>query len=702
MRKYIWSGITAAVAAAFLSIYNAAVVNYGDMELMRQVRFGINKTTVLLFAVLFLIILICRKAGSDRIFRYRYAIAGAVFILCVALGISGSSIGKIAEAFGQQDHGLLFGVSRNIRSDEWALLTPMTWSQYLDPEGPFSYFSSVVRADRTDVFLEYGLPVASWLMIYKPYMLGYLFLPMANGLAFFWCSRFLALLMVSFEFGRLITKDRRKLAVIYSVLITLSPGVQWWFAVNGFVEMLIAFQLSLLCLDRYIQCGSRWKRMGHAGVITLCAGSYVLTMYPAWMVPLALVLLACAVWLLALRISEKKTVRLTVTDMAVIGFFLAVLAGTGWVVMSQSGDTIRTILGTAYPGQRKSNGGGQTSKFFMYMTDLWLAIKDSAPSYNTCELSYFISLTPAGCILYLRNRLRGGKRDGLSIALLLIGTILFVYIVFGLPSWLADITLLNRTVTYRAFMIFELVNTMLLIRGIALSRDLSAEKQTGWRSWLYLLISASLAAAGLVIIRTANPDWYSAAMLAVTFLLFTFLFFGSFSLHPRVRKAWGIALTAVSLVSGLLVNPVRVGLNDISEVPELRMVKTIVQQNPDGKWIVEGLHYPYTNYLLVKGARTINSTNVYPDLARWKMIDPDGKYENCYNRYAHIMVDYGENPEKFHLINEDQFKVWLNLEDLQKLGVDYIFTRTDFSEENGFVKLDQVGDFAVYQLDAEI
>lgn len=41
----------------------------------------------------------------------------------------------------------------------------------------------------------------------------------------------------------------------------------------------------------------------------------------------------------------------------------------------------------------------------------------------------------------------------------------------------------------------------------------------------------------------------------------------------------------------------------------------------------------------MSGASVINSTNTYPDLEKWSKIDEEGKYEDVYNRYAHINVE---------------------------------------------------------------
>ena len=58
-----------------------------------------------------------------------------------------------------QDDGLLFGVNRAVRSDEWAVNTPMAFAQYYDPQGAYPYFGQVMRGAITDSFIVYGQPV---------------------------------------------------------------------------------------------------------------------------------------------------------------------------------------------------------------------------------------------------------------------------------------------------------------------------------------------------------------------------------------------------------------------------------------------------------------------------------------------------------------------------------------------------------------
>lgn len=114
-------------------------------------------------------------------YHYRFLLAFLVFILCVVFEISGSSIGLWQDFTGVSTEswdGVLLGKSREIRTDEWAVNTPMAFSQYADrgEQEAFSYYSTIMRGTQTDAYIIYGQPVRSWKMIYRPFQWGYLFL----------------------------------------------------------------------------------------------------------------------------------------------------------------------------------------------------------------------------------------------------------------------------------------------------------------------------------------------------------------------------------------------------------------------------------------------------------------------------------------------------------------------------------------------
>ena len=104
------------------------------------------------------------------------------------------------------------------------------------------------------------------------------------------------------------------------------------------------------------------------------------------------------------------------------------------------------------------------------------------------------------------------------------------------------------------------------------------------------------------------------------------------------------------------------------------------------------------------GASTINSTNVYPDLERWRKFDLDGVNDNIYNRYAHINIYLNNQNTTTFIEGEapDTFSINLNVKDLKELDVKYIFTQNnieDISDLNvSFEKLYDNSDYKIYRV----
>ena len=106
------------------------------------------------------------------------------------------------------------------------------------------------------------------------------------------------------------------------------------------------------------------------------------------------------------------------------------------------------------------------------------------------------------------------------------------------------------------------------------------------------------------------------------------------------------------------------------------------------------------------GVPVINSTNTYPNLERWELIDENKEYVDVYNRYAHIAVDLyktdKEIEEKFSLIAADMFRVNLSTNDLEILDIKYIFTSEDLNnfdtEEVDFEEVYNNYGYRIYRL----
>ncbi|WKY47967.1 hypothetical protein Q5O24_01160 [Eubacteriaceae bacterium ES3] len=660
---------------------------------------------VLCILSIFMIIIICGKIYSlkkmgQRLYQFRYPLAGCVFLILVALEIHGSSIQCWSNYFQGSTvvSETIIGIPRLIRSDEWAVYTPMIFSQYLNGSGVFPYFSETIRGALTDAFIIYGQPVLDPAVIFRPFHWGYLFLSQAKGLSFFWMGRLIALFMVSFEYGMLFTKKNKTLAVTYAVLITWAPIVQWWFAINGLVEMLVFGQLALLMIALYMKTNNYYWRSFYALVILVCAGGYVLTFYPSWQVPLAYVFLVLCAGIVHENWKQFQWGKRDFIILLMVLVFLGL--GMGYV-LTKSLDTITTIFGTAYPGQRFETGGGEGHRFFLYPGTLFFGISSKIlPYLNTCEWSVFFDFFPMGIILSFWVLFKERKRDFTLIMMLLTTVILTLWCTFEWPDWLAKITLLSYTQAIRTFLAVGYLNILILIRTLSL-----VEQE----------INKGIAVIGAILLSTvmtlAASYYYEGYLGTKLVILVLASLAGAFYVIFNGRKVWAkkaflaISLT-VTFISGMFINPISSGVDVIYQQEIISEIQNIAE-NDEGLWIFDSGNVtgmPLINMPIMAGAPTINSTNVYPDLERWELLDPDRSDIEIYNRYAHISMNLVDHNSEtlFELTSPDCFTVKLNVEQLELLSVKYVLTTRKLEElatdQVWFTELSSANGYYIYQV----
>ena len=624
-------------------------------------------------------------------YRYRYLIALVVLIVCVLFEISGSSIACMGRQIGSDDSGTLFGIPRLIRSDEYATVTPFTFSQYYNYSGQYPYFSETIRGTMTDTFISYGLPSWNICTLFRPFLWGYLLLGPAKGLSFFWVARLLTLFLVSFEFAMVYTKKGKWLSLSAAVLISLAPAVQWWFAVCGLAEMLVFCQGALLCAYHYMRTKKNGIRMTSAGLFVLCFGGYIFALYPAWQLSIGYVFIALMAYIILE--NRKSFIFNWKREMLVFATALLILSASVLYILSKSSGTIDAIMNTVYPGSRSDTGGNGFLGLFKYGASIFFPLTGQNLNTNTCEASAFFDLFPLGILLSLYVIIFEKKTDRMLIPLLAAQGILLCYCILGFPEFLAKITLLKYCPTNRALIAVGFINILLLIRSLAVAKRKP-------RLIAAAVLSFVMAIGVGLLCRSATGDYigklFGAVMVAVLFIGFLLTFIAR---STGWRKLFTLFCAVVMAVSGGLVNPVQKGVDVIYQNELIQSIMSVAEKD-HGLWIVEG-GYPMTNVPILAGAPTINSTNVYPNLDRWQLLDPDGQYEDVYNRYAHIAVDLTTEKTRFDLIQADSLLLTLNFKDLKILNVKYILTAEDYSSQEcadmGYQLIAQDEGYNIYQ-----
>lgn len=638
-----------------------------------------------LFLVLFLVTLLGGKRLSDWLWRFRLPLGLILFAVCVGIKLNGSSMGMYHNILYSDVNypGLKLGVSRGIRSDEWAVLSPIMLSQYTG-EHPFSYFSDVVRACQTDVFLEYGAPVRDIAVLFRPFHWGFLFLPAEYGYSFWWCGRFIALFLISLEMGLLLTDGERRAAVIYALLLCFSPLIQWWFAINGLVEMLSFGQLFVLLLRRMRRRNDHpIRKLIRSFLMAVCAGGFVFTVYPVWQVPLGWIFLALCVWAVLsgrenrLQVTKREGGKslFSLDNIAAILLFIGLFCGLSVYILLKSGDTIRVLASSEYPGKTPPAAGtpGVITRAlsgglgFLYPFSLDPEICDSAQLLN---------LAPLGLLCSAVAMRRTRKADFLSLTLGLLD--LFFCLFLAVPeAWrAANAFFFSYFSAYRTVQVVGFADLLLLIRGLALLKKAGAPKGKSF----FLLFSAFELVLLWAMLAERDGANVSSASLAAAVVMTSLLAGGLLlgSLFARAERfSVLMALIAAFLIGGT-VNPVITGLSSPYETELGKEIAGVVRDDPEGKWIVEtvrGEDVFMNSFPIIFGAPTINSVNIYPQLERWKRLDQEGKAQEIYNRYAHISVRLEEETSFAAGSGPDRFRLNLSPQDLKTLECRYLLSR---------------------------
>ena len=633
------------------------------------------------------------KKILNFIFKYRYIIAIIIFILCVLFEISGSSIGmwQLYIKTDTTNSGLIFGEPRGIRSDEWAVLTPMMFSQQFDG---FNYFSNLVRGDTTDVAMIYALPIMEFIQIFRPFQIGFLILGVAKGLSFFWCGRFIALFLVMIELGMILTKKNKTLSVLMAFLITLAPIVQWWFAVNGIAEIFIFGGLAIIALYKYMNSQSFKKRLLYLFLMYVCAGGYFLVIYPSWQVPMVYVFLMIAIWVI---VQNRKECKMKWYDWISIAIMIFAFIGSMAYILIKSSDTIIAVMNSLYPGARAETGGGAVNEYFQYIMNILLPFKEGGLIINQSEAAIMFTLFPMGIIIAGILFFKEKKKDLLLILLFVAYIFLSIWCIFGFPEIIAKITLLSNSQAKRAMLAVGTLDVLILVRSLSL-----IEKPI--KRIPALIISALLTIFMVYKCERQNVEYITLIIGIAMGIMCIYLFYMIFRYKAKYAKYFlSVGIIFVMIMSGLTVNPVQKGVDFIYESNIIKKVQEINSEE-QGKWIVEGLGFPAANYFLMAGVPIINSTNTYPDLDRWNKIDTEKKYQDVYNRYAHITINIVQNEEelsegKFVLLNPDSFKIYLTAEELKILEIKYVFSINkleQFNTEN--IKFNQIYNYEKYYI----
>ncbi len=593
---------------------------------------------------------------AEALYRRRYVISLLLVIGVTALKWNNTSLFRWmmeADQAGAEAWAPLWGMPRGIRSDEWAVWSVFTVSQAAKG---WPAVNPLIGGGADTAWISMGgIPAWSPAAVFKPLYWGFLTLGPERGYSLLFALRTLGLFHMTQELAMLYTGGKRRWSVTAAFLVTFSPYVQWWFSQSP-AEVLLFGQGMLLCLEKYLKTRGRAGRWGWGALGAWFAGCYAMVAYPSWLISGLYLILPIAVWR---TVRSRDALRRGGWMPAAV--CLAAAAGAIAALLAKSGDTLRAVMNSVYPGARMITGGNPSPGLYSGPFSLLLPFIQKA-GFNPSEYAAFTMLPGLGLGLtvyaWIRRYGKGektgfgkkcgrvlkGVRSGDLPGLLIVVAELFLgcFAVFGFPAFLARATLLFQV--NRPELALGMADTVLLIRACA-----------------------------------ALPGERKGAL----------------------RRAVPCLLCMLALLGGAFVNPVQEGLDCVRELAPVRTIQALAEET--GKesgteaagteeiWLAEDA-WPWTNLPLLAGKKTVGCTQPYPDPAFWRAVDPEGVYTDAYNRFCNISVSLTEEePTSFSNPAEDQLEVQLNMADLKKLGVTRLMTRRPLPERTGNCALELLG-----------
>ena len=617
------------------------------------------------------------KQGFELIYEYRFVLSFLLLIMLVSFKISGSSMGCWKLFLGDGESGIRLGEPRVWRSDEWGTLTPLCFRQQYNTLGAYNRYSQTLGSILTDNMLVYGQPSWDILTLFRPFYWGYLFFGSERGLSWFWCSRLIVLFLSWFELGMFITDGKKKLSVMLSICVSFAPFLQWWFAINGLVEMLIYGACFVLGSNYLVSRAFNPRKIAVAVGMAVCAVGYVLTFYPTWMVPVAWGFVPLFLWVVIWKFDRKVLRRVDVVPWLLIFVItaagLTVLAVTSW-------DVIKAELNSVYPGNAPSSSGG-TGLWWMMKYPISLVSRFSMNELIV-ENSSIICFAPAGFILALWVIIKEKKKDPLLILLLGINLFLAWYYCVGIPKWLAKMLLLSFVNSNRGPQVLGFLRLTLFVRAVALKEK--APKR--WLAALAAVISSAVPMRLALGFTKYEPGglryeyFDTAEKIVVVWAILAVVFYLLYRARKSKYTMAVLGVCTVVLASSIWINPVAKGVPEITKSETMQQIRDLVKEDPQAIWLVADMAYPATNIPAMAGADCLNTTQTYPQKTRWETLDQEGEYEDIYNRYCHIRASLGSKT-MLELVSTDYVEVTLSPEDLKKLNIRYIVSTNDFDEK---------------------
>jgi len=579
------------------------------------------------------------------------AAIGGAFVLLVAFGVTGSSLQLLLQG-PQGPYGLsvmdlkgsnakLFKL-REVRSDEWGVLAANTLAQWNhSPRFPVVNSNIGLEGQNMGVIGMTGVPIAQPAAMARPATWGYFFLPLRQALSWHWQLPFFACLFFLWKTLNLLRPTNLGFNLTLAVVFCTAPYAAGW---SLWPLYATAFPLALfVTAATVLKSNSSAKSLPLGIAMGVLAAAWVLVLYPPWQITVGTFF---AAFTMGWAIDHRDELKFSKTQWISFGTALLVaslLIGSWWL---DTTDAIEKIKATIYPGARNALNGGEINPLWALRgyTNPETLTFGAGPHANQSEISSYI-LFPLPLLalgLLYCGRLTTNRWTLRACIAFIAAWSVFRF--FGVPLWLAEITLWSRVPSGRLDLAIGLACTVLF--ALILPNNQSDKPVNGRPSFTHmagLFIAIGSAAIVFFELKMLPKEVFPGNSLP---FLWSILLAGFFSAWWMMRGQMRAAVTVVlllNIVSTLGFNPLSRAPRSVDLSPSTALLASAHTSQPLRTLVVGGWGVgPMT--LAAVGIPTVNGVLYYPQRSFWEGLGLASTDWSTVNRYQHFGIALSELP----------------------------------------------------------
>lgn len=585
------------------------------------------------------------------------------FLVLVVFGLNGSSSGIYQMLVGKEPN-LLLGEARTIRTDEWVVNTPFTVSQATKN---YPLIDDKI-SEGQDMSVVIDVPYKDWSIIFKPQNWSFFLLPLSIAFAMKWWFLSWALVMSVYVFCVNFTK-KYLLSSIVSLLVLLSPFIQWWY--QSITILPIVYSLLIPLITYHLLRVTKIKIKIVLGLtLSYLLTCFALIMYPAFQIPMLFISIAIFISLY-LKDFNIKNLYQKRHILWLLLFLIISLVPICFYIL-QHWNVIQIIQSTSYPGSRYIKSGGASINHFAYWPyNYKLQFSNNGLfGANQSEASTFLLLgylfIPNMFYKIKTNAIRNKDLDNqkslriLFYSCLVVSLLIFIRMYIPGTDFIFKFFALSAVPHNRLFIAIGMISIILVF--INFTYIYEAKKVKGIVNLIskyYPLIYATVSFIFIFLLTGFYKKLGTVPSLSiieiVTISILIALIIGLLvSQYYKLKYTGLFILLLFSIFSSVLINPLQKGVVNSQNNSLLYKIKD-VEKEDSKQWITIG-NFWIESVPLMAGAEVVGGVNTYPQLKTWKKFFPDK--DEVYNRYAHVQFEINDSKETaINLVGNDSFKI---------------------------------------------